>query len=862
MLGDPASPLLWSINGDGPEERSLATWCAYTGQKKETTLDWGWLNALHPDDRVPMRVFWQQSILIQRPKALSCQVYHVNQGYALFKVLTVPVFNKEHQLEDWYLFFLKEPTKTAGNGESGETKRMYSMIFNQNVLGVFSLSLDGNILQVNDQFCQLTGYSEADLLAMTLWQLSWPEHLQAHVAALHESLASGQNPQPFRTRYKRKDQSPIWVRVAQFLVRHPTGEPGYFFFTVEDISSQIQAENERADLITRAQEAHTEALRRTLQLEAVFEAINDGIIVSDRDGNVIQSNAATQRLLHLEKMPDMLARPLSEQVALLRPVDENGQSITLEKWPLTRILRGETLSTGSSEDIRLSLPDGETIYVNCTGTNIRDQNNEVIGAVVVLHDVNERHILENRVQRAFRVLLALAEELVDIPERIFLPENTPQPINQGLPVHPFQAASDYLAELTCQMLEYRGVSISLLDPETSNLRLVAIAGFESEERAFYLDTYTSSIPEDYLQKSTLTLLRHNEAAIEDFQYHLYDPKPYKVLLAPMMIEGRLVGVLNVEKNELNASYTSDEISLVKAIAKLIVLVIERERVQRDWIKVHSSELALREANRRFDEFLSIASHELRTPLAGIKGNIQLALRRLNALQSDQVPELDVLFEKLNKVQEYLSQAQHRVNVQNRMISDLLDVSRIQANKLELVLGPCDLRKVVSDAVKDQQYSEPERVITLAVPDDSSIVVLGDADRLSQVVHNYLTNALKYSAPDRPVAVQIEKEQGEVRVAVQDQGPGLTPEEQERVWERFYRVKGIPALGGGQGLGLGLHICRTIIQSHQGKFGMESAPGAGSTFWFSLPLTHASAPMSELPAHTSSEPAPDARNYHS
>jgi signal transduction histidine kinase len=113
----------------------------------------------------------------------------------------------------------------------------------------------------------------------------------------------------------------------------------------------------------------------------------------------------------------------------------------------------------------------------------------------------------------------------------------------------------------------------------------------------------------------------------------------------------------------------------------------------------------------------------------------------------------------------------------------------------------------------------------------------DGDRIGQVITNYLSNALKYSPINRPVTLNIELQASEVRVSVHDEGPGIKASERERIWDRFYRAKGIEVqTGSGIGLGLGLHICMTIIHQHGGLVGMESEPDNGSTFWFILPLS--------------------------
>ncbi len=179
---------------------------------------------------------------------------------------------------------------------------------------------------------------------------------------------------------------------------------------------------------------------------------------------------------------------------------------------------------------------------------------------------------------------------------------------------------------------------------------------------------------------------------------------------------------------------------------------------------------------------------------------------------------------------------------DRLVGDLLDVSRIQAGNLDLRLEPCDLAGVVREAVEEQRASWPERRLTLALP-AGPIAVMADDDRIGQVVTNYLTNALKYSPAREPVAVMVRVEQARakrgqprVRVQVRDLGPGLLTDEQARIWERFHRAPGITLQSGsGVGLGLGLYIAKTIVERHGGTVGVESAPEAGSTFWFTLPL---------------------------
>jgi signal transduction histidine kinase len=295
----------------------------------------------------------------------------------------------------------------------------------------------------------------------------------------------------------------------------------------------------------------------------------------------------------------------------------------------------------------------------------------------------------------------------------------------------------------------------------------------------------------------------------------------------------LVGVLRLE--ELGPSLDGtrvQETAVIEAVAELGALVLERERLLRDREEARASELALRGTQTEMDLFLGIAAHELKTPLTSLKLALQLGERRLRRLVEAEPDRA----ENLAPFQGQVEQVAHQVGRLDRLVNDLLDASRARVGRLDLHPEPTDLVAIVDEAVEQQREANPTRTLTFPFPADQRVPITADPDRIGQVVTNYLTNALKYSAEDRPVVVGLEVEAEQARVWVRDLGPGLPAEELELIWERFHRAKGIEVQSGsGVGLGLGLHICRMIIERHQGQVGIQSAPGQGSTLWFTLPL---------------------------
>lgn len=223
--------------------------------------------------------------------------------------------------------------------------------------------------------------------------------------------------------------------------------------------------------------------------------------------------------------------------------------------------------------------------------------------------------------------------------------------------------------------------------------------------------------------------------------------------------------------------------------------------------------------RMKDEFISVVSHELRTPLTAIRGALGLlATGRLGELSP--------------RGQDMLEVAARNSDRLVRLVNDILDVERMASGATELRLGPCQADELLRQAAEAMEATARKAGVTLVVePGTASLVA--DADRLLQVLTNLIDNAIKFSVEGATVRLGAEAQEGSVRFHVQDTGRGIPPEALERVFERFGQVDASDSRQKG-GTGLGLTICRDIVQLHGGRIGVTSALGEGSTFTFTLP----------------------------
>lgn len=237
-------------------------------------------------------------------------------------------------------------------------------------------------------------------------------------------------------------------------------------------------------------------------------------------------------------------------------------------------------------------------------------------------------------------------------------------------------------------------------------------------------------------------------------------------------------------------------------------------------------------DRMKDEFIATVSHELKTPITTISGFLEMMITRPME-RAEQLPLLELIHSETGRL--------------GRLINDMLDLSKIQSNRLSLDLKRFRMESLIKDCLKPfEMRHKATHTFDLTV-DPPRAMVHADPDRLSQVLVNFISNAVKYSPEGGKISLKAQRQGDAWRVEVHDQGIGIPEDALPHVFDRFYRVNENQTAGSG----LGLYICKEIIHRHGGQIGARSQVGEGSVFWFTLPL-HTKDPMAAKPAKNGSK----------
>ncbi len=287
----------------------------------------------------------------------------------------------------------------------------------------------------------------------------------------------------------------------------------------------------------------------------------------------------------------------------------------------------------------------------------------------------------------------------------------------------------------------------------------------------------------------------------------------------IMLTGAGEGNIDIQALHAGADdyITKDQLQ-GELLHRLIRYAIERKKAEQERDRLLREQIIRDEREARRTEFISMVVHELKTPITSLKGYSQLLGRRCERMGDAQGMQLATRMDQ-------------QVNRLTGLIDDLLDINRMEGNRLRLRESDFAFDELVEEVMADIQLTTEQH--TLVKEGQTHATIRGDRERIGQVLTNLLTNAIKYAPASERIVVRLARDEQSVTASVQDYGPGIPAEQQERVFEPFYRIQGQETTA--SGLGLGLTIAANLIARHRGKIWVESEEGAGTTFSFTLPL---------------------------
>ena len=515
-------------------------------------------------------------------------------------------------------------------------------------------------------------------------------------------------------------------------------------------------------------------LERQAMLAAIIDSSEDAIVSKDLSSRVTSWNPSAERMFGYSS-----DEMVGQLIHILIPEDRKNE----EDQIIASLKRGERVE--HFETIRVT-KTGKKIHVSLTISPIRNDNGKIIGASKIARDITQQKQTEERL----KILNDLSRSI-----------NTKLDVDVIL-----QLVTDACTKAVGA--GFGAFFYNKIDDKGASYMLYALSGADRE----HFDKF--GMPRNtMLFNSTFQGIEvvRSDNILKDYRYghnepHHGMPKGHlpvvSYLAVPVKSQSGVVigGLFFGHPKESMFSKEHEDLSI--AIGSQAAIALENAKLLQE----------VNLLNKRKDEFIGFASHELKTPLTTLKGFMEIAA-------AGEI-KFELLFPKVKKQIERLE----------IIIADLLDISRIQAGKLDLVFKTASLFSLIKDSIDLVDMSNHHLEIKLPI-DDINLCI--DGNKISQVLVNLLSNAAKYSEKNTSIELEVEIFGDMVQIQVTDEGLGIEEEDLKKIFDQYYRAAGTQQEI--KGMGLGLFISKVIIEAHSGRIWAKSQPGKGSTFTIQFPI---------------------------
>ncbi len=523
--------------------------------------------------------------------------------------------------------------------------------------------------------------------------------------------------------------------------------------------------------------------RHVAMLAAIVDSSEDAIISKNLDGIITSWNQAAERIFGYTA-----EEAIGQHITLLIPRER----LPEEDMIISKLRAGQRIE--HFETFRVT-KSGKQIPLSLTVSPIKNKQGEVIGASKIARDITKQKEIQMLLEQYAERL-----EMINYIGRSIVSELDADSIIQKVTDACTKMCGAAFGAFFYNRIDAKGKSYTLVKLSGASMEAFEKLGLPRNTEVFR-DTFEGEeiVRSDNILKDT----RYGKNA--PFKGMSEGHLPVVSYLAVPVVSqaGVVVGGLFFGHSE-EGVFTEEHEGLVSAIALQGAIALDNAKLYEE-VKL---------LNSQKDEFISFASHELKTPLSTAMGYVEL-------IQEE--PEMSTVYiKKVGKQMKRLA----------GIISELLDISRIQAGRLNLNFQHSDLKKLIKSSVEAVGESLQRHKIVYTLPTED-IQIYVDRAKMEQVLVNLLSNAIKYSPNANEIHVNAAQTGDEIEISVKDFGEGIPEEALDKIFTRFYRVS--TTAENAEGLGLGLYICQGIMEAHSGKIWAESKPGEGATFFISFPV---------------------------
>jgi PAS domain S-box-containing protein len=686
---------------------------------------------------------------------------------------------------------------------------------------IVSCRLDGTITDVNRATEQTVGWSREELTGQNVDRIVTPASVALGHERVRRALAGEKIPKIFELEAVTRDGRVVpfegWAR----FIRDAEGRPVEHLGVFRDIS-----ERRRAEAALRESEA---------RYRSVFDNANDSILTFTLEGDVTSVNRAYERLTGWTR-DELIGRNWETLVAHAdreRMADRTRRALAGDKPP-------------SLFEVGTLCRDGSVVPLEGRTRMMRDAQGAPIGFQGTYRDIRERKRAEEALRESearYRAMFGDAEERRQVLDRLYRmaasmqvswdPQDRLQAFVQG--VH--------------DILGFDRFYVALASSDFSTFDVAAAVGVEmfeslplSEAAGPLYHAFDTMQPLAVLTDEDLRRVPPFGAEYRDRTYF----RSRRFIVVPLVAGDRVIGVASADNKTTRRPITPANVELFTLVCQQLATALEEARLYAEG-RAREDEVAARNralttaleqnarllqelerkgaelevAGRHKSEFLANMSHELRTPLNAIIGFSEVLLEEM--------------FGQLNdKQRDYLNDIWTSGRHLLSLINDILDLSKIEAGRMVLDVAEFDLPATIDGALVLVRERAGRKAITLQATVDGRVSsVCADERKIKQVLLNLLSNAIKFTPEGGRVDIRATPADGAVEVSVRDTGVGIAAEDQAAVFEEFRQVGPNPAAQ--EGTGLGLALCRKLVDLHGGSIGVASEVGVGSTFTFTIPV---------------------------